>query len=528
MPGELLRTILISFSQLIFSSRALALMKAQVSAKTLYASRAGENQEQCGTSRTNSSVDSNPTVDSTAQAYNCDSHAKVTDAADAQLILECDAHSSLYEYNSDYSSDCGYADEDAYAYTGMTTAGTSPTRVPCNSPALTPAPSYSSVPFAHATSALHYNYGHSVTGHSVSTGDSSVERSAARGENTMEMDTSACDVSLVSDTSELEEDEEDDGTLALPTSLTNDTADTAYRGLESHIASAYSGSEDDDAGDQDLFSYAYAPPSPLRHLTRPPTPGVGLGIFGLTRKDGCGEFDGLGVLNLHGTSWRMASPTRSISSSARDGHIHLFNEDYDDYDDSAFPQELSDTFREEALLTFAEDPCHTHSLCPIPESEGDSGGARTAGEAEAGALASASEASYAYSHTLITSSTRKSSTYTPARTVQHPRRIISNSPSGNSASAHRPQRPRSDFSAATYSSSMKRAVSAGARWVASDAYYLPAHAQRARSATWPTRAEGGHSFMYGHGRSPSSMRNSIGTRLAGGSRGGSAQRAWRI
>ena len=84
--------------------------------------------------------------------------------------------------------------------------------------------------------------------------------------------------------------------------------------------------------------------------------GVGLGIKGARKHDGSRPFDGIGLVSIR----------RWIPSSPRVANVHrpesLSQDLYDEGD-----AEISDTFLQEAAMTFIQDPLHTHSLSTIPE-----------------------------------------------------------------------------------------------------------------------------------------------------------------
>lgn len=145
----------------------------------------------------------------------------------------------------------------------------SPTLVPCNSPALTPAQSLSHMPM-----------------------ESSPPPSSAGISDCLSPELSFFNMSLVSDTSE-----DDD---------------------EFHLSAALDLNDNDD--DDDLF---YAPlEAPRRTSAAGAARGIGLGIAGLARKDGSGPFDGLGLLALRPSAWR------THAAEADSGVYH----DFDDAD----------------------------------------------------------------------------------------------------------------------------------------------------------------------------------------------------
>lgn len=116
--------------------------------------------------------------------------------------------------------------------------------------------------------------------------------------------------------------------------------------------------------------------------------GIGLGITGVSKRDGSGEFDGIGLVSL-----RRWIPRSACIPSEANPYIIPFPLS------ESFPQnlhddgnlELSDTFLQEAVITFIQDPLHKHSLATIPEcqswseldlNEGDTRGSVSSGELE--------------------------------------------------------------------------------------------------------------------------------------------------
>ncbi|CAA7268690.1 unnamed protein product [Cyclocybe aegerita] len=91
--------------------------------------------------------------------------------------------------------------------------------------------------------------------------------------------------------------------------------------------------------------------------------GVGLGIMGLSRKDGITSFDGLGRLYLP-RQWKRPTTedlhplSCAFSPCDRHGDLSLH---------SHGSTELSDIMLQETLLTFTDDPFHEHTLSSIPE-----------------------------------------------------------------------------------------------------------------------------------------------------------------
>ena len=114
----------------------------------------------------------------------------------------------------------------------------------------------------------------------------------------------------------------------------------------------------------------------------------GLGISGLTRKDGSGSFDGLGIVSIKSSAWRHDDlPQSEILLQFGDGvdqsdSIQEFNRrcpsnstsdgslDSEDFDPSLSllvgtgDTGISDVFLQQTLLTFTQDPFHQfcHSI----------------------------------------------------------------------------------------------------------------------------------------------------------------------
>lgn len=224
-------------------------------------------------------------------------------------------------------------------------------------------------------------------------------------------------------------------------------SDTSEDDDEFHLPSSLDLNDADDA--DDLF---YAPlEAPRRSSAANATYGLGLGIAGLARKDNSGPFDGLGLLALRPSAWR------THAADADSGAYH----DFADADG-----ELSATFRAEALRTFTDDPCHTHTLGAIPEcgewyatqgcdADADADADREP-EPRHGENASVEELPGA------------------ATCFEH----------GHGRRSQRGARLSWGFSAETISSAMKRSSSRWAGGVYADG---EGGARRARAATWPTR-----------------------------------------
>ena len=108
----------------------------------------------------------------------------------------------------------------------------------------------------------------------------------------------------------------------------------------------------------------------------------GLGISGLTRKDGSGSFEGLGIVSIKSSAWRHDDDELEILQQFRDGTIdpsssstttYDGSENFDDPSSSSLlvgitgDTGISDVFLQETLLTFTQDPfhqlCHSISDC---------------------------------------------------------------------------------------------------------------------------------------------------------------------
>ncbi len=97
--------------------------------------------------------------------------------------------------------------------------------------------------------------------------------------------------------------------------------------------------------------------------------GIGLGITGLTKNDGSGPFDGLGLVSIR--RWTAASRLNHMKISPNVESFLPYSRStsstFSLSPDQAGELELSNTFLQEALFTFTQDPLHEHSLATIPE-----------------------------------------------------------------------------------------------------------------------------------------------------------------
>ncbi|KAH9483282.1 hypothetical protein JR316_0005388 [Psilocybe cubensis] len=104
-------------------------------------------------------------------------------------------------------------------------------------------------------------------------------------------------------------------------------------------------------------------PSVAPQVYSKPSQNAGLGIIGITRKNDDAPFDGLGIVGINSPS-RKSSLKSDAASNACElygkfaGHSIIADES---------SGSLSDTFLQEVLLTFMEDPFHSRSGSPIPD-----------------------------------------------------------------------------------------------------------------------------------------------------------------
>lgn len=110
---------------------------------------------------------------------------------------------------------------------------------------------------------------------------------------------------------------------------------------------------EDSSLDSSLCSIEFDPPERLSNVQE----SYGLGISGLSKKDGSGPFTGLGILSVH-SSWQDTPTTSSELDAGKETAT-----------DEAISWTISDTMLQETLLTFGEDSFHGRSLEPIPEHE---------------------------------------------------------------------------------------------------------------------------------------------------------------
>lgn len=211
--------------------------------------------------------------------------------------------------------------------------------------------------------------------------------------------------------------------------------------------------------------------------------GSGLGISGLTRKDGSGPFDGLGIVSIKSSPWRNDDLPRSEMLHLGDGidqsdFIHGFSQpsslssSSSTYDDSSESEDLdpsllvgtgdgiSDVFLQETFFTFTQDPfhqfCHSTvvSSSSIPGCDNSNNSWSELGhEPESGSM----------SDLLM---------YTSTHPVNEPQRL----------NHHRRRIPKlkTNFSSATISSELKRLSNA----------VFPKSNWRNRSSSWPASTPG--------------------------------------
>lgn len=95
----------------------------------------------------------------------------------------------------------------------------------------------------------------------------------------------------------------------------------------------------------------------------------GLGISGLTRKEGSGPFDGLGIISIKSSAWRhddLPSEIRdnidlSDSIQGFQPHPSSFSSEDCSHSSLVVGDRISNVFLQETLLTFTKDPFH--ELC---------------------------------------------------------------------------------------------------------------------------------------------------------------------
>ena len=209
----------------------------------------------------------------------------------------------------------------------------------------------------------------------------------------------------------------------------------------------------------------------------------GLGISGLTRKDGSGSFDGLGIVSIKSSAWRHDDHPQSEILQFGDGidqsdSIQEFNRrrtsssTYDgslsseDFDPSSLlvgtgDNGISDVFLRQTLLTFTQDPFH--QLCnSIPDCDNNNSWSELGlglGDESASTTTSMSELSVNDN----THSTKDDSRPSMMLNYRHRQKLNTN------------------FSSATISSELKR----------SSTIVIPKNNWRHRSSSWPSRTMDG-------------------------------------
>jgi hypothetical protein len=124
-------------------------------------------------------------------------------------------------------------------------------------------------------------------------------------------------------------------------------------------------SDSSDCPDEDLdaFQLSNSPSISSDHAILTPEnlpKGVGLGIMGVSKHDGTGEFDGIGLVSIRQWTIRPACLPREANPFQLSESLPQGLEDEVDMG-------LSETFLREAEMTFIRDPFHNHSLATIPE-----------------------------------------------------------------------------------------------------------------------------------------------------------------
>lgn len=95
--------------------------------------------------------------------------------------------------------------------------------------------------------------------------------------------------------------------------------------------------------------------------------GIGLGITGLTKNDMSGPFDGLGLVAINRWSAISRLDQTEIVSDMQPLLPYSRSTSSDFFVSFDQAGELTNTFFQEALFTFTQDPLHDHSLATIPE-----------------------------------------------------------------------------------------------------------------------------------------------------------------
>ncbi|KAF8148813.1 hypothetical protein B0H34DRAFT_679497 [Crassisporium funariophilum] len=146
--------------------------------------------------------------------------------------------------------------------------------------------------------------------------------------------------------------------------------------LSSFDMSLVSDNSEDDLSNPGALEVSSSYPRliPQRSQNLSPERNVGLGISGLTKMNGRGVFDGLGIVSVESLSWRHVSEDRNdsfqgfaqeyLSTSLSSCNLVSQRPSSPTRDPG---RELSGTFLHEALLAFQEDPHHDNLLNSIPE-----------------------------------------------------------------------------------------------------------------------------------------------------------------
>ncbi|EDR01487.1 uncharacterized protein LACBIDRAFT_310898 [Laccaria bicolor S238N-H82] len=124
--------------------------------------------------------------------------------------------------------------------------------------------------------------------------------------------------------------------------------------------------------DSSFFSSTPITPARVCISASSPTP-LGLGISGLSKKDGS-AFTGLGVVSSRFSPWRPSDQEETRSAGGPLTAFQVPHEetysprcDLTDPIPSSDSDSLSNTFLQETLLTFTDDPFHGYTLASIPE-----------------------------------------------------------------------------------------------------------------------------------------------------------------
>lgn len=247
----------------------------------------------------------------------------------------------------------------------------------------------------------------------------------------------------------------------------------------------------------DEFSVSGSPADNLLSSTSPPVTGTlqssklphgsGLGISGLTRKDGSGPFDGLGIVSIKSSPWRHDDLPRSeMLHLDQSDFIHGFSQpsslsySSSTYDDSSESEDfdpsllvgtgdtgISDVFLQETFFTFTQDPfhqlCHSNvvSSSSIPGCDNSNNS-----WSELGLGLGDEPESTSMSDLLMNTSTH------PVNDDSRPQRL----------NHHRLRIPKlkTNFSSATISSELKRLSNT----------VFPKSSWRNRSSSWPASTPG--------------------------------------